>query len=72
MYHYLITAAAGLWAGAQPGDVRLSSEYLRGQVELIIDMGLSPYGRDGSLDHDSVKELIAQDIRAKVQTDYPL
>ena len=67
MYDLLIRKAADLWAGSAPSEVNLyvggeSNEYLRGQVELIMDLGvLTPYTE--AQDHDHIKALVARDIR---------
>ena len=71
MYDFLVRKAADLWAGTAPSEVRLyvngeSNEYLRGQVELIMELGIvRPGGR--ALDPDHMKALIARDIRVKVR-----
>ena len=70
MYDLLIRTAADLWAGSAPSEVNLYvngqvNEYLRGQVELIMDLGvLTPY--TDADDHDQIKALIARDIRRQV------
>lgn len=65
MYNLLIRKAADLWAGTAKSEVNLSNEYLRGQVELIMELGvLTPYSDLG--DGDVVKQCIARDIRKAV------
>jgi hypothetical protein len=64
VYDLLISKAADLWAGTVPSEVNLTNEYLRGQVELIMELGvLHPYD---ALDSDIVKQNIARDIRRTV------
>lgn len=67
MYDLLIRKAADLWAGSDPSEVTLDrSEYLRGQVELIVELGvLTPYTHH-LLDQDQSKVLVARDIRDRV------
>lgn len=73
MYDFMIRKAADLWAGTDPAEVRLyvhgdTNEYLRGQVELIIEMGLTPpeYCPD-EWDADARRVLVARDIRRAVE-----
>ena len=67
MYDLIIRKAADLWAGSAPSEVNLYvngqvNEYLRGQVELIMELGvLTPYS--DADDHDHIKALVARDIR---------
>lgn len=65
MYRAMVKAAAALWDGTPRGEVTLDKEYLRGQVELIIELGVAPYGN--TYDHDQVKEFVATDIRTEVR-----
>lgn len=72
MYALLIRKAADLWAGTDPSEVRLyvdgeSNEYLRGQVELIRELGLLPPDLAGNdWDADTSRFFIAGDIRRQV------
>lgn len=73
MYDLLISKAADLWAGSDPSEVRLyvngqSNEYLRGQVELIRELGLLPPDLTmDDQDADASRVLIARDIRRQVE-----
>lgn len=72
MYDFMIRKAADLWAGAHPSEVRLYvkgeyNEYLRGQVELIRELGLLPPDLIvDEQDGDASRVLIARDIRRRV------
>jgi hypothetical protein len=61
MYELIVSKAADLWAGTDPQDMA-GSEYLRGQVELIRELGIAPYDDE---DGDIVKARIADDILAR-------
>ena len=63
MYDFIIRQAAGLWDGTDPAEITLDNEYARGQVELIIDLGIAPYN---SLDWDGVKHYVLADIKNHV------
>lgn len=64
MYLFMLETAGRLWAGTDPSEVTLDNEYLRGQVELIIEMGVSPHGN--RYDHDDHKKFIATAIRYSI------
>lgn len=80
MYDFMIRKCADLFAGTSPADVVLRpglrpyfsveqqflAEYLRGQVELIIEMGIAPYSTD-VYDSDHIKALVARDVRKIVR-----
>lgn len=69
MYGTLIETAAEMWSGGDPVDVHLTingrdNDYLRGQVEFILALGVkTPH--DG-LDMDTAAYRVAADIRATV------
>ena len=63
MYDLLIRTAARLWDGTDLAEIHLGNEYARGQVELIIDLGIAPYN---SLDWDGVKHYVLADIKNHV------
>ena len=66
MYDFIIRQAADLWDGTDPAEITLGNEYARGQVELIIDMGIAPYSYL-DLDHDDVKDRVLADIKRKIR-----
>ena len=63
MYDYIVRTAARLWDGTDPADVHLGNEYARGQVELIIDMGIAPHREE---DWDGLKHLVLADIKRHI------
>lgn len=60
MYDFIIRTAADLWQGTDLAEITLGNEYARGQVELIIDLGIAPYT---DLDWDDVKHHVLADIK---------
>jgi hypothetical protein len=59
LYGVAITAAADLWSGAEVADM-LNSEYLKGQVELIVNLcGLGSTGDDprDAVELDIIREV---------------
>jgi len=64
MYDLLIRTAARLWDGTDPAEIHLGNEYARGQVELIIDLGIVP--NSARLDWDDLKHQVLADIKENV------
>ena len=60
----LIRTAARLWDGTDPAEIHLGNEYARGQVELIIDLGIVP--NSARLDWDDLKHQVLADIKENV------
>ena len=62
MYDLLVRTAARLWDGTDPAEITLGNEYARGQVELIIDLGIAPHRGDW----DEIKNQVLADIKKHV------